>query len=402
MTPTLRARAPLLVALVLALSDSTASWAQARPRLVHSIDVQIPSAPAPVRIAGKPRLAYELHITNFRSADVALTRVDVLDADRTTSLWAARDSALTALLGRPGARGDLADGRVIGPGMRAVMYLWLALDDSMPMPSRLRHRIEFDLIGPSGREHAVVEGGVSDVRDESPIVLGAPLRGGPWVAVYDPMMAGGHRTSIYAIDGKARIPARFAIDWIRLDDDATPARGDATRIANWHGYGAEVLAVADGIVAEASDDMPESPSISGGSRSPIPLEAASGNYVTLDLGGGRYAFYEHLAHGSVRVRPGERVTRGQVLGQLGNSGSSSAGPHLHFHVSDANAALAAEGLPYVFRSFEVVGAFDTIGAVASGVRWKPVAQGAGGRRAMELPAANTVIVFRPEVLGGSR
>jgi murein DD-endopeptidase MepM/ murein hydrolase activator NlpD len=157
-----------------------------------------------------------------------------------------------------------------------------------------------------------------------------------------------------------------------------------------------VLAVADGIVADARDDMAESPAISGGSRTPIPLEAASGNYVTLDLGGGRFAFYEHLAHGSVRVRPGERVARGQVIGRLGNSGSSSAGPHLHFHVSDANAALAAEGLPYVFRSFEVLGAFDTIQAVATGMRWKPAAQGAGGRRTMELPAANTVIVFGSE------
>ncbi len=84
-----------------------------------------------------------------------------------------------------------------------------------------------------------------------------PLRGGPWAALYNPTMVGGHRTSIYTIDGRARIPARFAIDWVKLADDASHARGDATSVANWHGYAAEVLAVADGTIADAVDDMPE-------------------------------------------------------------------------------------------------------------------------------------------------
>ncbi|MGH8285788.1 MAG: hypothetical protein ACRETT_08480 [Steroidobacteraceae bacterium] len=62
---------------------------------------------------------------------------------------------------------------------------------------------------------------------------------------------------------------------------------------------------------------------------------------------------------------------------------------------DANSALAAEGLPYVFRSFEVLGAFETIGAYASGERWEAAPQGTAGVRTMELPAANVVVVFRP-------
>lgn len=53
--------------------------------------------------------------------------------------------------------------------------------------------------------------------------------------------------------------------------------------------------------------------------------------VSLDLGHGLRAFYAHLQPGSVRVKTGELVKRGQVLGRLGNSGNS-AGPHLHFHV----------------------------------------------------------------------
>jgi murein DD-endopeptidase MepM/ murein hydrolase activator NlpD len=207
------------------------------------------------------------------------------------------------------------------------------------------------------------------------------------------MMDGGHRRTIYAINGRARIPARFAIDWVRLENDGARARGDKTQIANWHGYGAEVLAVADGVVAEAGDDIVEAPALSGRSGAPIPLENVSGNFVCLDLGGGRYAFYEHLKHGSVKVKAGARVKSGQVIGLLGNSGGSSSGPHLHFHVGDAQAELASEGVPYVFRGFEVVGAFETIGAFASGGLWKTAPPGAGGIRKGELPAANTVVIF---------
>jgi murein DD-endopeptidase MepM/ murein hydrolase activator NlpD len=96
------------------------------------------------------------------------------------------------------------------------------------------------------------------------------------------------------------------------------------------------------------------------------------------------------------VKAGDRVRSGQVIGLLGNSGSSSAGPHLHFHVSDANATLAAEGVPFVFRAFRVEGAFDTIGAVFGGARWKSASPDAGGVRAMELPAANAVVRFDEE------
>jgi hypothetical protein len=63
-------------------------------------------------------------------------------------------------------------------------------------------------------------------------------------------------------------------------------------------------------------------------------------------------------------------------------------------VADASAELAAEGLPYVFEAFEVIGAFDAIGAFATGARWKAAPPETAGRRSMELPAANTVVIFK--------
>jgi murein DD-endopeptidase MepM/ murein hydrolase activator NlpD len=54
--------------------------------------------------------------------------------------------------------------------------------------------------------------------------------------------------------------------------------------------------------------------------------------------------------GSVRVKVGDKVKTGQVLGLLGNSGNTD-GPHLHFHVMDGPSPLVSNGLPFVFESF---------------------------------------------------
>lgn len=360
-----------------------------RPSLVQSVDVQIPVVPTPVTIAGKRHLAYELHITNFRPFDVELLRVDVMGADHRLASFSG--SPLAERLSRVGAHVEGAERQRVLAGGRTVLYLWLPLEPGATLPVRLKHNIELDLLRPTGRERTVVNDVGCTVRTEQPVVLDMPVRGGPWVALYNPEMMGGHRTSIYTLGGRARIPARFAIDWVKLADDATRAHGDASTVANWRGYGSEVLAVADGTIVEAVDDMTEGARLSE-ATGPIALENASGNYMTLDIGEDRYAFYEHLKHGSIKVKRGDRVKRGDVIALLGNSGSSSSGPHLHFHVADAASELAAEGIPYVFRSFEVLGAYDDIDGFTTGERWKPF-PAAAGKRTMELPAANSVIVF---------
>ncbi|MGH9324550.1 MAG: M23 family metallopeptidase [Vicinamibacteria bacterium] len=272
--------------------------------------------------------------------------------------------------------------------MRAVFFAWLTLDDAKPVPSTLHHRVSFAPVRPQGSETGVVEGGRIEVRRDAPVVLGAPLRGGPWVAVYDPTLVGGHRRSLYAIDGRARIPARFAIDWIRLGDDGRQWRGDPSSSSSWYGYGAEVLAVADAVVVGVSDGLPENLP-----KTAITFDNAGGNYVTLDLGDSRFAFYEHLQPGSITVKIGDRVRSGQVLARLGGSGSVSSGPHLHFHVSDANSPLGAEGLPYVFRSFERLGTFESLEALGSGRPWAAQPGDEARTHTMEMPAHQTILRF---------
>lgn len=379
----------LLRAGVVALSAATvgaALVAQDRPPVVESVDLAIPFAPAIVRTAGTPVIAYEIHITNFTPADVELTRLIVMTQDGRPVADYAGDE-LGNRLGRADSRRRPDRPRVLPGGQRAIAYLWIELPDDMGLTD-LRHRLELEVSPSNGSERTSAETTVV-VPSASPVTLGPPLRGGPWTAIYDPLLVGGHRTAIYTVDARARIPGRFAIDWIKLPPNGTFEMKAASRPPDWNGNGAEVLAVADATVAAAVDDTPDNTDPPSPDAPRISLANASGNYVALDLGDGRFVFYEHLLHGSVAVKRGDRVRRGDVIGRLGNSGSSSIGPHLHFHVADRNSLLGAEGLPFVFREFQQLGAFASLDALIKGEHWRD----APARRTLERPAANAVVSF---------
>ena len=74
-------------------------------------------------------------------------------------------------------------------------------------------------------------------------------------------------------------------------------------------------------------------------------ERIYGNYVKIKHDNGMYTLYAHLKYGSVAVKVGDRVTKGQVVGAMGNTGYSF-GAHLHFEVRNVNNAKI-DPTPYV-------------------------------------------------------
>ena len=91
--------------------------------------------------------------------------------------------------------------------------------------------------------------------------------------------------------------------------------------------GVAVLAAADGRVKGTRDGMADV-SIRDIDKAQIEGREA-GNGVVLAHPGGWETQYSHLLNGSVAVRPGDRVTRGQVLGLIGLSGHTEF-PHVEF------------------------------------------------------------------------
>ena len=118
-------------------------------------------------------------------------------------------------------------------------------------------------------------------------------------------------------------------------------------------YGEPVVAPADGIVVEVRGGLPDAPRPGTGWIDPF-AEDFRGNHVAIEHAEDEYSFLAHLAPGSVRVRVGERVARGQEVGRCGNSGHSTE-PHLHFQVQDRADFFKAAGLPVAFDGVSVDG-----------------------------------------------
>jgi murein DD-endopeptidase len=350
-----------------------------------SIQLEVRHAPAVVNILGVAHLVHELWITNRNLTVVKLSAVTVLDADRAIARFDGPE--LSRRVGRPDLPRTHPTPLVVEPARAAVVYFWIPLDNGRP-PERIRHRVEVTREDASAGLQAL--GGETAVRSEVE-VLDPPLGGAGWTAVYDPAMMGGHRTAVYTVEGVSRIPGRFALDWIRLLPTGRAHVDRASRPADWNGFGADVLAVKDARVALAVDGHPDADA-SGKPREAITRENAAGNYLALDLGNGRYAFYEHLQNGSLAVKVGDTVARGQVVARVGSSGSVSSGPHLHFHVATAPSTLGAEGVPFVLRSFEARGAFASIDAFSKGEAPLPSSSDRT-TRTHERPAPNAVVDF---------
>ncbi len=72
------------------------------------------------------------------------------------------------------------------------------------------------------------------------------------------------------------------------------------------------------------------------------------NFIRILHDDGTMAVYAHLDYDGVRVQPGQRVRRGQLIGKSGNTGFST-GPHLHF-VIQKNRDMALVSVPFEFES----------------------------------------------------
>jgi murein DD-endopeptidase MepM/ murein hydrolase activator NlpD len=379
-----------LLAPILWLSCCLASAAGAHS--AFPIDVVVARSPQPVAAGGQTRLLYELRLTNFAPKPIWLTGLDVSSDAGTLASY--RGEAIEPLLLVVGGEDGTAKPAQIGVGRSVVVFLDVALAPDSRVPGELHHRLSFSVVGEGGTTiDRSVDGPAIAVSTEPAPVLQAPLRGAGWVAA-NGLSNPQHRRSLMPVDGRARIAQRFAIDWVQLGPDGRLYRGEPNDNRNYPGYGAAVLAVADGVVADIKDGLAENAGSNAPTDRSITLDSIAGNYLILDLGHQRYALYAHLQPGSFKVKPGDRVKTGQPLALLGNSGNSDA-PHLHFHLVDGNSALGAEGIPYVLESFRQSGAIDAAVVLEHGEPWRRSPASVMELHRREFPMDNAVITFMP-------
>ena len=311
----------------------------------------VPFPPVPFAGSdGKTHLVYELSVTNFSSGATTVDKVTVLDADSGATVAELDADRVRQRLQLAGAR-DSTDR--LQPGQSGTLFLHLTLDAQAPVPKRLVHKVAITAeAAPPGKGQITEQIGPSPVDVRTLPVISAPLRGERYIAADGCCDAVRHTRAILPVNGQTYVAQRYAIDFEQADAANRIFTGNPTDPKSYVIYGKEIHAVADGTVVATRNDLADQ--VPGTYPAGIPLDEADGNFVILDIGDGFFVNYAHMQTGSVRVKVGDRVATGDVIGLVGNTGNSVA-PHLHLHVMDASSALAAQGLPYLYDRFMLTG-----------------------------------------------
>jgi len=368
---------------LLGFAVTPAAFAQSNISFPPFLEMRVPKPPTVAAAENGQLLVYEVHVTNFTPQPITLKKLEVMSSPDQRVVFTLSDSGLMRGVTRPGMPPAAQAERLkVNGGMRAVVFLWVPLTTGTA-PKSIQHRLTIETgTGDSVRTQQL-DGAVVPVTAEA-VTIGPPLRGGPWLTGNGPADASGHRRSLIPIYGTPAIAQRFAIDFVKVADDNKTFKGDQLKNESYYAEGVDALAVANGTVVEVKDSIPENVPGINSRAVPITLETVGGNHVIIDIGGGYYGFYAHLKPGSLKVKLGDKVTRGQVIGLVGNTGNSTE-PHLHFHVADAISPLGSEGVPYRLDSFEIVGHCTTITMGCQ--RSAPVT------RKGEVPLANVLLRF---------
>lgn len=150
---------------------------------------------------------------------------------------------------------------------------------------------------------------------------------------------------------------QFAMDFIYTDAQGNEFQGDPQKPENWFSYAKPIYAPGAGTVVEAANDIPDNwfkdaavtqighPELPPG-KDPKDI----GNHVLIDHGNGEFSLLVHMKPGSVTVKPGDHVTLGQKIGQIGFAGDALF-PHLHYSLMAGPQTGKAWGLPAYFSGF---------------------------------------------------
>lgn len=117
---------------------------------------------------------------------------------------------------------------------------------------------------------------------------------------------------------------------------------------DYYAFGKELLAPCDGEVVLVVDGVKDN---APGELNPMYVP---GNTVILKTANNEYLFFAHFKQYSIKVKQGQKVKSGELLGLCGNSGNSSE-PHLHFHIQNTENMNVATGVKCYFEKILVNG-----------------------------------------------
>jgi len=119
---------------------------------------------------------------------------------------------------------------------------------------------------------------------------------------------------------------RVAIDIVKLNPLGNQADDLAPRVlSTYQIFGEKLYSPCQGSILKVRDSLPDNPPGNPDTKHP------EGNYIVLKCLMGDILM-AHLRRGSIKVVPGDAVTAGQSLAEIGNSGNTLE-PHLHIEAT---------------------------------------------------------------------
>lgn len=146
----------------------------------------------------------------------------------------------------------------------------------------------------------------------------------------------------YSDDGTKPKSQKFAYDF------AQSHNGKGEALNDYEAFGSEVICPADGEVSQIVDGSMDV-SIGEHDRFVFP-----GNMIIIDHLNGEWSVLAHFKHNSIKVKVGDKVKQGDLIGLCGNTGNTSE-PPIHYHLQDNALMHKANGLPSQFNRIKVDG-----------------------------------------------
>jgi hypothetical protein len=355
-----------------------------------ALGVSFLAQPSPIVQNGATRLYYEMLITNFSKNAYVLDGIDAKAGDTQAKISGA---SLSPLIVHPGANApsdDLAI-RTIDGGRTILVFLTLDFGKAAA-PGSVEHTLH--VLADKSEPHDIALAPLAVVRD-TPIVIAPPLRG-EWIAgdSASNLPDAAHRRAVLIDDGHPWLAQRFAIDWVQIqtvNGAAATFKGAEDKNDSYFCYDQPIYSVAAGKVVDMSDGMAENVPHSGKYVVPIDFNNAAGNHAVIEIAPHRYVLYAHMRPGTVQVKLGDHVRVGQILGHVGNTGSSVE-PHLHMHIDDQPSFLAGNGVPYEFSEGQASGPVEANVSSPTVIHLGPIGPQQPFKN--DYPAANALVTFK--------
>ncbi len=157
---------------------------------------------------------------------------------------------------------------------------------------------------------------------------------------------------------------RHAVDFVITDEKGKTYSGRGLTLTDYYAFGKPVLSPVDGHVVSVVSSVPDNPPGS------VDREMNWGNYVVIKDDRGFYVLIAHLKRDSIRVKKGDYVAKGTLLGLCGNSGYSPQ-PHIHIQIQ-LSEKVGVPTVPFKFSSYVSDNTFFDVGLPMEGEKIEPV------------------------------